>query len=214
MVPARILAVCIPALLWWAAYRRARRTIIHRRVWLKEQFTGPEDILPQLTPGEERLVVLLGRIKGQRAPAALYAWAAILAVVAPRLGPIRFSQPLRFAILVGAFALIQTLRLLYHSARAATAVPRDADRARPGVSGSTASGRYLVDIDIGAVHDFNLPPKAQPFWSVEEVPRWLRSFGFRRIDLGHWVASERSLRHLHGREIRSLKQLDGEPTRG
>lgn len=178
------------------ALRASRHTVLSRRRMYKEFWRRIEEEGPVLDEPEEESIVLLGRIKGGKMTTAL--------MIVGAIGALYFKRNLFGLILSFGQAFLAANLYLISRGLDKTLLP-DAERALPQVElPKTDSDRYLVEINVMAVHDFIVPRAALPFWSLEETGKWLVRCGFRNTGGGKWQGSRDALRFLDADEIMSI----------
>ncbi len=191
--------VALGAFLRVGALWYARRTVMRRRRMYKDFWRRDERGDTALDLHEEESIVLLGRIKGGRTTAVLMLAGAIVALFFGK-------NMLGLVLALGQAFLAMKLYLIALNLNQVL-IP-DSERDIPNVSlPASPADKYLVGIDLHAVHDFIQLSAALPFWSVEETERWLNQCGFRITQNGKWEANKEALRFLDSDEITSVESL-------
>jgi hypothetical protein len=150
---------------------------------------------------EEESIVLLGRIKGGKPTAVVMIAGAIVALY--------FGKNLLGLVLsLGQAFLAGKLYLIARNLDK-TLAP-DTERGLPGIPLAEGdASKYVVDINVKAVHDFIAPRAALPFWSVADAEKWLVECGFRRTGDGRWECPRNTLKYLDADEIMSIEVCSG-----
>ncbi len=184
------------------ALRKSKRTVIKRRRMFKEIWRRFDRGDTDLDYPEEESIKLLGRIKGRKYVSAFGIAGTLLALY--------FGMNLLSLVLaLGNFFLAGKLLLIAHNID--RTLFSDSERELPGtVTSQSNADRYVVDIDIVAVHDFIAPRNALPFWTVADAANWLAECGFRRKGDGRWECQKNMLKYLDSDEIRVVEPMPGD----
>jgi hypothetical protein len=179
--------------------RFARRAITDRRRFYKELWgRGDAEQAPRFNKPEEEMIILLGRIKGDRFLAVISLLAVLLAL---------YLERDHFAIVMTLGRWFVAVRLDLDVRSLRRQIPPDLVRAPAPVPVPPGATLAEVDVDLARVHDFIEPSHALPFWTLANAEEWLGSVGFaRRGDL--WYASLASLRALDPGEIRAIRFIE------
>ena len=183
-----------------SAIRRARRTIISRRRMYKDYWRREEQGDISFDLPEEESIVLLGRIKSWKLSMVLMFGTAIAAFFL--LSENLFWFVLLLLALGQAFLALKLLLIARNLDR--VLLP-DSQRDIQVELPAGSADKYIVGIDLRAVHDFIQPRAALPFWTIMKTERWLKECGFRLRKDGQWEASKEALRLLDHDEITSIE---------